>query len=116
MSARSSRQSAGIVLHRGLGDALEVLLVHPGGPAWSKRDAGAWSIPSGEYTDGEDPLAALLARGNDKPDRAAAEVALLELVADGDAVRHPLGDDAVWQSATAPEPMVVGSDHALAVS
>ena len=60
MSARSSQQSAGIVLHRGLGDALEVLLVHPGGPAWSKRDAGAWSIPKGEYTDGEDPLAAAL--------------------------------------------------------
>jgi predicted NUDIX family NTP pyrophosphohydrolase len=60
VSARSSQQSAGIVLHRGLGDALEVLLVHPGGPAWSKRDAGAWSIPKGEYTDGEDPLAAAL--------------------------------------------------------
>jgi predicted NUDIX family NTP pyrophosphohydrolase len=35
-----------------------VLLVHPGGPAWAKRDAGAWSIPKGEYLDGEDPLAA----------------------------------------------------------
>ena len=58
MAARSSRRSAGIVLHRGRGDGLEVLLVHPGGPAWSKRDAGAWSIPKGEYTDGEDPLAA----------------------------------------------------------
>ena len=38
--------------------ALEVLLVHPGGPFWAKRDAGAWSIPKGEYDDGEDPLAA----------------------------------------------------------
>jgi predicted NUDIX family NTP pyrophosphohydrolase len=35
-----------------------VLLVHPGGPAWSRRDAGAWSIPKGEYLDGEDPLSA----------------------------------------------------------
>jgi len=58
MSSRSSRRSAGILLHRQHGDGLEVLLVHPGGPAWSKRDAGAWSIPKGEYTDGEDPLAA----------------------------------------------------------
>jgi predicted NUDIX family NTP pyrophosphohydrolase len=35
---------------------LEVLLVHPGGPIWARRDAGAWSIPKGEYVDPEDPL------------------------------------------------------------
>ena len=52
-------RSAGIVLHRrGSGDGLEVLLVHPGGPLWANRDAGAWSIPKGEHADGEDPLAA----------------------------------------------------------
>ncbi len=70
------------------------------------------------FTDGltTQEVAALMARGNDKPDRAAAEVALLELVAAGDAIRNPLGDDAVWQSATAPEPMVFGSAHALAVN
>ena len=52
-------RSAGIVLYRrGPGDGLEVLLVHPGGPLWANRDAGAWSIPKGEYADGEDPLAA----------------------------------------------------------
>src|SRR5579862_3829476 len=56
MASRSSRRSAGILLHRGQGDALEVLLVHPGGPIWTHRDAGAWSIPKGEYVDGEDPL------------------------------------------------------------
>jgi predicted NUDIX family NTP pyrophosphohydrolase len=44
------------LLHRGRGDALEVLLVHPGGPFWARRDAGAWSIPKGEYEGGEDPL------------------------------------------------------------
>lgn len=38
-------------------DRIEVLLVHPGGPLWAKRDAGAWSIPKGEYEPGEDPLA-----------------------------------------------------------
>lgn len=36
---------------------LEVLLVHPGGPFWAKKDEGAWSIPKGECTDGQDPLA-----------------------------------------------------------
>jgi predicted NUDIX family NTP pyrophosphohydrolase len=60
VTARSSRRSAGILLHRRVGDALEVLLVHPGGPAWSKRDAGAWSIPKGEIAEDEDPLAAAL--------------------------------------------------------
>jgi predicted NUDIX family NTP pyrophosphohydrolase len=51
------RRSAGIVLYR---NALEVLLVHPGGPFFAKRDAGVWSIPKGEYEDGDDPLAAAL--------------------------------------------------------
>jgi predicted NUDIX family NTP pyrophosphohydrolase len=49
-------RSAGILLHRGRPEALEVLLVHPGGPFWARRDAGAWSIPKGEYGAGEDPL------------------------------------------------------------
>jgi predicted NUDIX family NTP pyrophosphohydrolase len=52
------RRSAGILLHRGRGQDLEVLLVHPGGPAWVNRDAGAWSVPKGEHLEGEDPLAA----------------------------------------------------------
>jgi predicted NUDIX family NTP pyrophosphohydrolase len=57
MSARRA-QSAGIMLHRGVGAGLEVLLVHPGGPLWTKRDGGVWSIPKGEYDDDEDALAA----------------------------------------------------------
>jgi hypothetical protein len=60
-------------------------------------------------------VAALMTQGNDRPDRAAAEAALLELVAAGDAVRHPLGDDAVWQSATAGEAMNFAARHAVAV-
>jgi predicted NUDIX family NTP pyrophosphohydrolase len=52
----SRRRSAGILLHRRAGSGLEVLLVHPGGPFWSRRDAGAWSIPKGEYSADEDPL------------------------------------------------------------
>jgi predicted NUDIX family NTP pyrophosphohydrolase len=51
-----SRRSAGILLHRGRGEEIEVLLVHPGGPLWTNRDAGAWSIPKGECVGGEDPL------------------------------------------------------------
>jgi predicted NUDIX family NTP pyrophosphohydrolase len=45
-------------VHRRQGDRVEVLLVHPGGPLWARRDEGAWSIPKGEYTDDEDALAA----------------------------------------------------------
>jgi predicted NUDIX family NTP pyrophosphohydrolase len=52
------RRSAGILLFREARGATEVLLVHPGGPFWAKRDHGAWSIPKGEYDDAEDALAA----------------------------------------------------------
>ena len=50
--------SAGILLYRRREGEVEVLLVHPGGPIWARRDAGAWSIPKGEYGTDEDPLAA----------------------------------------------------------
>jgi predicted NUDIX family NTP pyrophosphohydrolase len=52
-----ARRSAGIVLHRDGPGGREVLLVHPGGPFWAKKDLGAWSIPKGEYDEGEDALA-----------------------------------------------------------
>jgi predicted NUDIX family NTP pyrophosphohydrolase len=52
------KQSAGILLYRGSKPNLEVFLVHPGGPFWKNKDAGAWSIPKGEYLDSEDPLSA----------------------------------------------------------
>ena len=55
-----ARRSAGILLHRLGPEGREVLLVHPGGPFWAKRDDGAWSIPKGEYDEGEEPLAAAL--------------------------------------------------------
>ena len=58
MAASSS--SAGILLHRRGEAGAEVLLVHPGGPFWAKKDAGVWSIPKGEYEDDEDPLACAL--------------------------------------------------------
>ena len=55
-----ARRSAGILLYRRPGQEPEVLLVHPGGPFWAKKDDGAWSIPKGEYADDEDPRAAAL--------------------------------------------------------
>ena len=51
-------KSAGVLLYKREGGELRVLLVHPGGPFWALKDAGAWSIPKGEYLDGEDPEAA----------------------------------------------------------
>ena len=50
-----AKQSAGLVLYRIAKETLEVLLVHPGGPYWTKKDAGAWFIPKGEINPGEDP-------------------------------------------------------------
>ena len=52
------KTSAGLLLYRRRGDALEVFLVHPGGPFWAKKDLGAWSLPKGEFEAGEDPLEA----------------------------------------------------------
>ncbi len=51
------KRSAGILLYRRAETGIEVFLVHPGGPFWKKKDLGAWSLPKGEYDDGEDPLA-----------------------------------------------------------
>jgi predicted NUDIX family NTP pyrophosphohydrolase len=51
-------KSAGILVYRRRAGTIEVLLVHPGGPFWARRDAGAWSIPKGEYSDDEDAEAA----------------------------------------------------------
>jgi predicted NUDIX family NTP pyrophosphohydrolase len=50
--------SAGILLYRFRDGRLEVLLAHPGGPFWARRDAGAWTIPKGEVAQGEEPLSA----------------------------------------------------------
>ncbi|MFE4021483.1 NUDIX domain-containing protein, partial [Streptomyces sp. NPDC059101] len=55
----AARRSAGLLLHRGGADGgTEVLLAHMGGPLWARRDAGAWSVPKGEYVPPEEPLAA----------------------------------------------------------
>jgi predicted NUDIX family NTP pyrophosphohydrolase len=53
----AKKESSGLLLYRRRGD-LEVFLIHPGGPFWAKKDAGAWSLPKGEIGDGEEPLEA----------------------------------------------------------
>lgn len=52
------KRSAGVLLYRVTDGSLDVLIGHPGGPFWAKKDEGAWSIPKGEYVEGEDPWAA----------------------------------------------------------
>ena len=52
------KRSAGILMYRQTHGGIELLLVHPGGPFWARKDWGAWSIPKGEYGEGEDPLTA----------------------------------------------------------
>lgn len=50
------KKSAGILVYRFVNEELQFFLVHPGGPFWKNKNQGAWSIPKGEYNDGEDPL------------------------------------------------------------
>ena len=52
------KKSAGILMYKQTGSGIQVLLVHPGGPFWSRRDLGAWSVPKGEYHDEEGPESA----------------------------------------------------------
>jgi predicted NUDIX family NTP pyrophosphohydrolase len=54
----AAKQSAGLLLYRWGDEGLELLLAHPGGPFWAKKDLGAWSIPKGEFLEDEDPLVA----------------------------------------------------------
>jgi predicted NUDIX family NTP pyrophosphohydrolase len=72
-------RSAGILLHReGIGGT-EVLLVHPGGPFWARKDLGAWSIPKGEVDEGEDPRACALREFAEETGTRLPETALDDL-------------------------------------
>ena len=76
----AAKRSAGILLHRRAADgSREVLLVHPGGPFWAKKDDGAWSIPKGEYGDGEDPQAAARREFGEELGSPAADGDLVDL-------------------------------------
>ena len=52
----TAKQSAGLLMYRKRSEAVQVLLVHPGGPFWAKKDIGSWSIPKGEFGQDEDAL------------------------------------------------------------
>jgi len=54
----AKKRSAGILMYRREGEEILLLLVHPGGPFWAKKDFGSWSIPKGEYAESEDAFAA----------------------------------------------------------
>ncbi len=74
------RRSAGILLHRERDGRLEVLLVHPGGPFWAKKDLGAWSLPKGEHGEDEDPRACALREfAEELGSELAAEATLRDL-------------------------------------
>jgi predicted NUDIX family NTP pyrophosphohydrolase len=55
---RLAKHSAGLLMYRRRNGAIEVFLAHPGGPFWVKKDAGAWTIPKGEFNEDEEALAA----------------------------------------------------------
>jgi predicted NUDIX family NTP pyrophosphohydrolase len=74
-----AQRSAGILLFRDAADGVEVLLVHPGGPLWARRDLGAWSIPKGLCEEGEEPQAAALRELEEELGRAPALGELLDL-------------------------------------
>ena len=66
------KQAAGILLFRRGQAGLEVLLAHPGGPLWSRKDYGAWTLPKGQFTDGELPLDAAKREFEEEMGSAAA--------------------------------------------
>ena len=72
-------RSAGILLYRTRNGELEVLLVHPGGTFWARKDAGAWSIPKGEYGADEDPRACALREFEEETGTALPTGELIEL-------------------------------------
>lgn len=71
--------SAGIVLYQVADGRLRVLLVHPGGPFWAKKDLGAWSIPKGEYEEGQDAQRTALQELREETGLALADVDLIPL-------------------------------------
>ena len=97
-----ARVSAGVALYRGRGPALEVLLVHPGGPFWQRKDEGAWSLPKGEVGSGES-LEAVARRefreetGHDAPRTLVALTALRQA---GGKVVHPFAGEGDLDPAT----------------
>lgn len=74
-----AKQSAGVLVYRRRHGAIEVLLGHPGGPFWARKDKGAWSVPKGELEDGEDLLEAAKREFKEEIGHAAPEGEYIEL-------------------------------------
>jgi predicted NUDIX family NTP pyrophosphohydrolase len=74
------KRSAGLLVYRlnEEGD-IEVLLIHPGGPFFAKKDEGVWSIPKGEYEEGEDPLTVALREFNEETGNSITAETFIEL-------------------------------------
>jgi predicted NUDIX family NTP pyrophosphohydrolase len=85
----AAKESAGLLLFRNPA-APEVLLVHPGGPFWAKRDLGAWSVPKGELEEGEDPRRCALREFGEELGPAAPPLAVDDLI-DLGSVRQKAG-------------------------
>jgi predicted NUDIX family NTP pyrophosphohydrolase len=81
------KKSAGLLLFREVSGHLEVLLVHPGGPFWAKKDEGAWSIPKGEFEDDEEPLAAAKREFEEETGHELPDVEMIPL----EPLRQPSG-------------------------
>jgi predicted NUDIX family NTP pyrophosphohydrolase len=73
------KRSAGLLLYRAARGSVEVLLVHPGGPWWANKDLGAWSIPKGEYGQGDDPLGCALREFAEETGHQPPRAGLIEL-------------------------------------
>src|SRR4051812_22417974 len=74
------KRSAGLVVYRVTTETnIEVLLVHPGGPFFAKKDAGVWSIPKGECEEGEDPLTVALREFNEETGNTITSTAFIQL-------------------------------------
>ena len=79
--------SAGLLLYRLIDGELQVLIGHPGGPFWARKDDGAWSIPKGEYTEGEDPWTVAQREFEEELGKKAPDGARIEF----DPVKQPSG-------------------------
>src|ERR1700710_590422 len=75
-----AKRSAGILLYRFEDGEPRLLLVHPGGPYWARRDLGAWTIPTGQYEEGESPRAGALREMGEELGAAAPALAAEELI------------------------------------
>lgn len=75
-----AQQSAGVLLYRRRGGEVEVLLAHPGGPYWTKRDERAWTVPKGELMEGEESIACALRELGEELGPAAPDLAPGDLV------------------------------------